>query len=162
MSRHASVPSVTIGTHRLWISLWTRLGQHEDNTQGPGGNQQAYGGENAALHTASRDGHCPRTGSVVTESRPDQRGNHLSPGSTAPTTTTNYFFTTTPHASRCVARTRPRNRLRGGTRSRLEVRVRSGPQACQTYAPEPHALTRPAQHRTGQAARQHLTGGSFR
>jgi len=43
MSRHVSAPPVTIGTHRLWISLWMRLGQYEDNTGSPGGNREASG-----------------------------------------------------------------------------------------------------------------------
>ena len=43
MSDHVSVPAVTIGTHRLWISLWTPLGWPADNVGGPGGNNQKNG-----------------------------------------------------------------------------------------------------------------------
>jgi len=162
VSNHVSVPSVTIGTHRLWISLWTRLGQDEDNAGDPGGNWQASGGESRAVHSPSPASHCPHTGLVVTGRRSGLRGSPLSPGSTAPTTTTNLLFTTKPNASRCVARTRPQSGLRGGSRSRLEVCTRSRPRARQRHAPERYPLTLTARDGTGRAAHQHLTGGSFR
>ena len=179
MSRHVSVPSVTIGTHRLWISLWTRLGQDEDNIREPGGNRKASGGERAAVHSPSPAGHWPRTGPVTGKRHPGLRGKHLSPGSTDPTTTTNFFFTTKPNASRWVARARSRGWAAGaqprraasarsccaplgGTRSRLEACACHGPRARQRYARGPRPLTLPGQHGTGRAAHQHLTGGSFR
>ena len=95
IGRHVAVTPVTIGTHRLWISLWTRLGQSEDNTARPGGNHQGYGGESAAVHSRPPDGHCRRTGPVATQSHPGLGESRLSPGSTAPTTTTNFFITKT-------------------------------------------------------------------
>src|SRR5215468_1851432 len=93
--RHASAPPVTIGTHRLWISLWTRLGQYEDNTARPGGNHQASSGERAVVHSRPPAGNCRRTGPVTTQSNPGLGDSRLSPGSTAPTTTTNFFITKT-------------------------------------------------------------------
>ena len=162
MSNHVSVPSVTIGTHRLWISLWTRLGQDEDNTGDPGGNWQASGGESRAIHSPSPASHCPHTGLVVTERRPGLHGSLLSPGSTVPTTATNFFFTTTPNASRWVARTRPHSGSRGTTRSRLGVCTFSRPRARHRYAPGRRPPTLTAWHGTGRAVDQYLTGGSFR
>ena len=35
-AEHISVALVTFGAHRLWISLWTHLGQCEDNAASPG------------------------------------------------------------------------------------------------------------------------------
>ena len=162
VSNHVAVPSVTIGTHRLWIRLWTRLGRDEDNTGDPGGNWQASSGESRAVHSPSPASHCPHTGLVVTGKRSGLHRSLLSPGSTAPTTTTNLLFTTKPNASRCVAGTRPHSGLGGGSRSRLEVRTCSRPRARQRYAPERHPLTLTARHGTGRAVHQHLTGGSFR
>ena len=184
MSRHVSVPSVTIGTHRLWISLWTRLGQHEDNIREPGGNREATGGERTAVHSPSPAGHCSRTGPVTAERHPGLGGKHLSPGSTAPTTTTNLFFTTTPTASRRVARARRQRRPGGAqrrltrcrpwpphrgekrgpprTRGRLEACAGGGLRACRRHALQPRPLTVPVWHGTGRAAHHHLTGGSFR
>jgi len=95
IGRHVSAPLVTIGTHRLWISLWTRLGQYEDNTARPGGNRQASSGERAVVHSRPPAGHCRRTGPVTTQSNPGLGDSRLSPGSTVPTTTTNFFITKT-------------------------------------------------------------------
>jgi len=94
MTDHVSAPSVTIGTHRLWISLWTRLGQYEDNTGQTGGNQQASGGESGAVHSSPPAGPFPHTGPVATKSRAGLGDGRLSPGSTVPTTATNLFITT--------------------------------------------------------------------
>jgi hypothetical protein len=162
VSNHISVPPVTIGTHRLWISLWTRLGQDEDNTGDPGGNWHASGGENRTVHSPSPASHCPHTGLVATERRPGLHGSRLSPGSTVPTTTTNFFFTTTPNASRWVAGTRPRSGFSGATRSRLEVCTSSRPRARHRYPPGRRPLTLTARRNTGRAVDQYLTGGSFR
>src|SRR5262249_18049282 len=95
VGRHESAPPVTIGTHRLWISLWTHLGQCEDNTARPGGNRQASSGERTALHSRPPAGYCSRTGPVVTQCHPGLGDSRLSPGSTDPTTTTNSFITKT-------------------------------------------------------------------
>ena len=95
MSRHVSAPPVTIGTHRLWISLWMRLGQYEDNTGSPGGNREASGGERMAVHNCPPPGHCRPTGPVVTQSHPGLGHDGLSPASTDPTTTTYFFITKT-------------------------------------------------------------------
>src|SRR5262249_61461481 len=88
-------PPVKIGTHRLWISLWTRWGQCEDNTGSPGGNRQASGGERKAVHSYPPPSHCRHTGAVVTQSHTGLGGSGLSPASTSPTTTTYFFITKT-------------------------------------------------------------------
>jgi len=95
IGRHVSAPPVTMGTHRLWISLWTHLGQCEDNTARPGGNHQASSGERVVVHSRPPAGYCRRTGPVATQSDPGLGDSRLSPGSTAPTTTTNFFITKT-------------------------------------------------------------------
>src|SRR6516162_7401522 len=95
IGRPVSAPPVTIGTHRLWISLWIRLGQYEDNAARPGGNHQASSGERAIVHSHPPVGHCRRTGPVATQCHRGLGDSRLSPGSTAPTTTTNFFITKT-------------------------------------------------------------------
>ena len=109
MSRHVSAPPVTIGTHRLWISLWTRLGQDEDNTGSPGGNRETSGGERAAVHNCPPPGHCRPTGPVIAQSRAGLGQDRLSPASTDPMTTTFFFITKTQNQE---AGGWPRNRSR--------------------------------------------------
>src|SRR5206468_2990178 len=88
MSDHVSVPAVTIGTHRLWISLWTPLGWPADNVGGPGGNNQENGLGAVHVHSSSPICRRPRTGPVATGTGRRLGYRPLSPASTVPTTTT--------------------------------------------------------------------------
>ena len=100
MSDHVSVTPVTIGTHRLWISLWTPLGWPADNVGGPGGNGAENGWGATPVHSPSPARHRPRTGPVVTGTgrRLDYRP--LSPASTVPTTATFFFSSSAQNPSR--------------------------------------------------------------
>ena len=100
---------VTIGAHRLWISLWTRLGQPADNAgRGRGVTGQASG---------RSTGGCPQlvpapaivrhTGPVDTRNRAWAGTCRLSPASTVPTTTTYLLYTNSRHNTGSGAEPRP-------------------------------------------------------
>ena len=88
MTDHVSVTPVTIGTHRLWISLWTPLGWPADNAGGPGGNGEENSLGAAGVHSPSPARRHSRTGLVATGTGRRLGYRPLSPGSTVPTTTT--------------------------------------------------------------------------
>jgi hypothetical protein len=93
VSHHVLVRPVTIGTHRLWISLWTRLGQPEDNMGESEGIVRGNGGRMADVHTSSPARRRSPTGSVGSKTRPWLGVAGLSPASTVPTTATCCSFT---------------------------------------------------------------------
>ena len=96
MNAPISVPRTTIGAHRLWTTLWTSLGQTEENVGCPGGNQLATGTMPAAFHSAATAFRRPATAPVDTRN-PRQLGRRqMSPGSTDPMTTTFIYFIDRP------------------------------------------------------------------
>ena len=93
MSHHETVPAVTFGTHRLWISLWTRLGQRAENGAETGGYVMAAGGYPAAVNSLGPAVPRSRTVPVAGHDRTSLRHQWLSPGSTDPITATYISFT---------------------------------------------------------------------
>lgn len=93
MNDHITVLPVTIGTHRLWTSLWTGLGRTEDNSRKTGGIRWKTGRQRHAVHSASPAvAHC-HTGSVDAHMASDLGSQVLSPVSTDPMTTTYRYLT---------------------------------------------------------------------
>jgi hypothetical protein len=90
--------------HRLWMNLWTSLGQPADNCARPGGNSQMSCGRRPGVHTAVTARPRALNVAVDGESRRDLAGRALSPGSTDPMTTTFIYLSSNPRtkqASSC-------------------------------------------------------------
>ena len=103
MNKHITVPPVTIGTHRLWTSLWTGLGRTEDNSRKTGGIRWKTGRQRSAVHSASPAvPHC-HTGYVDAHMAPDLGIQAFSPVSTDPMTTTYRYLTESQLPSRAGA-----------------------------------------------------------
>ena len=92
IAEHISVALVTVGTHRLWISLWTPLGWPADNAATAGGNGGCTAPVAAASTARPRPAPIRHTGPVTRGTGPGLGHRPLSPGSTVPTTTTFFFI----------------------------------------------------------------------
>jgi hypothetical protein len=124
VNKHITVLPVTIGTHRLWTSLWTGLGRTEDNSRKTGGIRWKTGRQRHTVHSASPAvAHC-HTGAVDAHIASDLGSQALSPVSTDPMTTTYRYLTecqlpsragTAPPATkhRTPAATRPQSGIPG-------------------------------------------------
>jgi hypothetical protein len=93
VNNHITVPPVTIGTHRLWTSLWTGLGRTEDNSRKTGGIRWKTGRQRPAVHSASPAAPYCHTASVDAHMASDLGIQELSPVSTDPMTTTYRYLT---------------------------------------------------------------------
>ena len=89
---YKSMMDRAIYAHRLWIRLWTRLGQQEENSGGPEGNGWVTGPWPPAVHSAAAAAAAARTAPVDTETGRDLAGTVMSPGSTVPMTTTSSYL----------------------------------------------------------------------
>ena len=65
IAEHISVALVTVGAHRLWISLWTPLGWPADNATAVGGNGGIHRPDAGCVHSPSPARRRPRTGPVT-------------------------------------------------------------------------------------------------
>src|SRR5262249_36904232 len=65
IAEHISVAPVTVGTHRLWISLWTPLGWPADNAAAAGGNGGMRRPGASCVHSPSPARPHPHTGPVT-------------------------------------------------------------------------------------------------
>ena len=99
-----TVPGTTIGAHRLWTTLWTDLGQPEENLSLPGGNQLASRVWPGPLHSAVTAAGRPATGPVDTRKAAQLRKCQMSPASTDPMTTTFLYFTQIPSTKQAQRR----------------------------------------------------------
>ena len=65
IAEHISVALVTVGAHRLWISLWTPLGWPADNAAAAGGNGGMRRPGAGCVHSPSPARPRPHTGPVT-------------------------------------------------------------------------------------------------
>jgi len=104
---YITVPGATICAHRLWTTLWMRLGQAEDNPGWPGGNLPANGGRRAGVHSGGLPGLPYGTATVDARTCADLGRQRLSPISTDPMTTTFPYvieISSTKQAARALSR----------------------------------------------------------
>ena len=103
MNKHRTASAVTMGTHRLWKSLWTGLGLSGDNAAKAVGADWGIQRNRLAVPSASPGARVCHTAPVDPHSRPELGIHPLSPASTDPIATTFLYLkekSTTQQASR--------------------------------------------------------------
>ena len=103
MNKHRTASAVTMGTHRLWKSLWTALGRTEDNAGKAVGSRWGIGGNRPAVPSASPGPASQGTATVDAHSGSELGRLRLSPASTDPIATTFLYLkekSTTQQAGR--------------------------------------------------------------
>ena len=106
MNEHRTASAVTMGTHRLWKSLWTGLGLSGDNAAKAVGADWGIWRNRSAVPSTSPATHLRRTAPVDLNSRSELGIHVLSPASTDPIATTFLYLnekSTTQQAGRAVS-----------------------------------------------------------
>ena len=106
LSNYRFGPDRSYSAHRLWMNLWTSLGQPADNSGHPGGNAAVPGRGRPGIHSACRRYTRAWQAPVGSQCPADLAGSQISPGSTDPMTTASLYLSGNPRTKQAGARKR--------------------------------------------------------